>query len=164
MQTAQVISHFNVSKGGKKWWRANSFGFLDSVLQLSGCWMDATGIMFALYHLSQVILVQVCMTLSSGLISTLVHWTLEGYWSGLSQSVDLFICVCPQTMFQCIHVDCIREVNHMTGEVKVRVFGVFPSFLLVYQPNSPLHTSSRGSQTFHINWLYSAALDTRFRD
>ena len=53
--------------------------------------MDATGIMFALYHLSQVILVQVCVTLSSGLISTLVHWALEGYWSGLSQRADTSI-------------------------------------------------------------------------
>lgn len=142
MQTAQVISHFNVSKGGKKRWRANSFGFLDSVLQLSGCWMVAKGIMFALYHLSRVILVQVCMTLSSGLISTLVHWTLEGYWSGLSQSVDLFICVCPHTVFQCIHVDCIREVNHMTGEVKVRVLESSRPFFWF---TSPTHLFTRAA-------------------
>lgn len=53
--------------------------------------MDATGVLLAPYHSSQVILVQVCVRLSSGFISSLVYWALEGHWRGLQsgrRSVD----------------------------------------------------------------------------
>lgn len=54
----------------------NSQCFVNSGSEIK-CWMEATGIIFLPYHRSQVILVQVCVTLSSGLISSLVYWTLE---------------------------------------------------------------------------------------
>lgn len=48
--------------------------------------------------------------------------------------------VCPHTVFQCTHVDCIREMNHMTGEVKVRVLASSSPFFWF---TSPTHLFTR---------------------
>lgn len=81
IQTAQFIKHSNVRKGEKRL-IASSLAFLDSVLYLSGCWMDATGFMFVPYHLGQVILVQVCVVLISGLF----HYFITGHKKGTGKN------------------------------------------------------------------------------
>lgn len=77
IQTAQFINTLMCARGEKRL-IASSLAFLDSVLYLSGCWIDATGFMFVPYHLRQVILVQVCVVLISGLF----HYFITGHQKG----------------------------------------------------------------------------------